>query len=251
MSTPPWQPSDQPPGSADRFDILSPDPETTGLLTGLAAQAVIFLPEVDGCSVAADGPTGLRTLAHHGPIALALDALQHALGTGPTLAAVRHGAEAAVSDLAEDRRWAPFSHRAAGDAGASFVLALPLAAGPDLRAALTLYGTTPGDLDRLRLLALPLATHAAGILRLADEARQARSTVQDFSRAMSSRAVIDQAIGILMAQQRCSADDAFALLRRASQNRNIKLRVLSQDIVAGVGGLPRRTAGPEEAVPAE
>ena len=224
---------------------------TDGLLAGLATQAVIYLPQINGCSVMAREAEGIRTLAHHGPIALALDALQLALGTGPSLAAVDGQVAVTVPRLAGERRWDPFPQRAAREAGAEFLLALPLPESGDLPAALTLYGTGDCAADRLHALAVPLAAHAGGVLRLAREAQQARSTVEDISRALDSRAVIDQAIGILMAQQRCGADEAFALLRRTSQNRNIKLRVLCQDIVAGVAGPPRRLAERSRRTPAD
>jgi AmiR/NasT family two-component response regulator len=45
--------------------------------------------------------------------------------------------------------------------------------------------------------------------------------------------VIDQAIGVIMAQQRCAPADAFAILRAASQNRNIKLRQVAEQIITG------------------
>jgi AmiR/NasT family two-component response regulator len=51
--------------------------------------------------------------------------------------------------------------------------------------------------------------------------------------AMKSRAVIEQAKGILMARHRCSADDAFKYLSRLSQNSNRKLRDIAQSIVDG------------------
>ena len=54
--------------------------------------------------------------------------------------------------------------------------------------------------------------------------------------ALASRAVIDQAIGVIMAEQRCTTDEAFAVLRTASQNRNVKLRQVAQDIVTGITG---------------
>jgi AmiR/NasT family two-component response regulator len=54
--------------------------------------------------------------------------------------------------------------------------------------------------------------------------------------AMESRSVIDQAIGIVMAQNRCDAATAFGLLRTASQNRNVKLRVVASDIVDSLTG---------------
>ncbi len=53
---------------------------------------------------------------------------------------------------------------------------------------------------------------------------------------LTSRAVIDWAIGIVMAQQHCDAEAAFGILRRASQNRNVRLRELAAEIVTAVSG---------------
>ena len=50
--------------------------------------------------------------------------------------------------------------------------------------------------------------------------------------------MIDRAVGIIMAESRCDADQAFAMLSRASNNRNIKLRDLATEIVTQVGGRP-------------
>ena len=56
--------------------------------------------------------------------------------------------------------------------------------------------------------------------------------------ALASRAVIDQAIGIVMAEDRCDAAHAFDVLRQASQHQNRKLREIAVDIVTAVGGGP-------------
>jgi hypothetical protein len=56
--------------------------------------------------------------------------------------------------------------------------------------------------------------------------------------AMVSSSVIDQAVGILMGQQRCNAATAFDLLRQASQNRNRKLRNIAAEIITNVSGEP-------------
>jgi AmiR/NasT family two-component response regulator len=56
--------------------------------------------------------------------------------------------------------------------------------------------------------------------------------------------IIDQAIGILMAQQRCSSGVAFEILRSASQDRNVKLRTIAADIVRAVGGEPADDEAP-------
>jgi AmiR/NasT family two-component response regulator len=68
-------------------------------------------------------------------------------------------------------------------------------------------------------------------------ARQNELTTQ-LEAALTSRATIDQAIGIIMGQNRCDADRAFDLLRAASQNRNVKLRTVAAEIVAAVSGKP-------------
>src|SRR5437773_866927 len=67
---------------------------------------------------------------------------------------------------------------------------------------------------------------------------EARDLATQLEQALQSRAVIDHAIGIIMAESRCDADQAFAMLSRASNNRNIKLRDLATEIVMQVGGRP-------------
>ncbi len=52
---------------------------------------------------------------------------------------------------------------------------------------------------------------------------------------MESRTAIDIAIGVVMGQNRCSQEEAFAILRKASSHRNVKLRVLAEELVASVG----------------
>jgi ANTAR domain len=60
---------------------------------------------------------------------------------------------------------------------------------------------------------------------------------------LESMPVIEQAKGILMAQQRCGPDEAFDLLRRASQRANIKIRVLAAQIVQNVASPDGRAQG--------
>ena len=74
-------------------------------------------------------------------------------------------------------------------------------------------------------------------LKMADDA-EVRAQLEA---ALTSRSVIDQALGIIMGQNRCSSEEAFRLLRDASQNRNVKLRELAAAMVASVakGQAPR------------
>lgn len=52
--------------------------------------------------------------------------------------------------------------------------------------------------------------------------------------ALATRSVISQAVGVLMGRNGCDADTAFGLLRAESQQRNIKVRVLAEEVVSGV-----------------
>ncbi|HEX5288842.1 MAG TPA: ANTAR domain-containing protein [Streptosporangiaceae bacterium] len=71
------------------------------------------------------------------------------------------------------------------------------------------------------------------------QAEQADLTEQ-LRAALASRAVIDQALGVIMGQERCTSARAFEILRSASQNRNIKLREVAASIVTSVSGAPPR-----------
>ena len=63
-----------------------------------------------------------------------------------------------------------------------------------------------------------------GVRRLAGQLEQ----------AMASRAVIEQAKGVIMAMRGVPEHEAFEVLRKTSQDRNVKVRVLAQQIVSGV-----------------
>jgi len=81
-----------------------------------------------------------------------------------------------------------------------------------------------------QLLAAQAAIAITGALRNYDQV-----TLADHLKiALASRSVIDQAIGIVMAQRRCTASDAFSTLRTVSQRRNIKLRVVATDLVTAI-----------------
>jgi AmiR/NasT family two-component response regulator len=73
--------------------------------------------------------------------------------------------------------------------------------------------------------------------------RQAQTSVQ-LEEALSSRSVIDQALGILMAQQRCTADEALALLRSHSQNTNRRVRDVAAGLIQRVSGAPAASGTP-------
>jgi len=82
------------------------------------------------------------------------------------------------------------------------------------------------------------AQNASGALSIAIRLADHVALTDQLRASLASRAVIDQAIGVLMGQRRITAAEAFAILRTTSQNRNIKLRAFAAQIVEGAGALP-------------
>ena len=78
------------------------------------------------------------------------------------------------------------------------------------------------------------AAQAAVVLANAEAYWASRALASQLEEALASRAVIEQAKGILMATQRCGPDAAFALLRSESQNTNRKVRDVAADYVRRV-----------------
>ena len=88
------------------------------------------------------------------------------------------------------------------------------------------------------------AGQAAGALQIAALRHRDAELVSQLESALSSRSVIDQAIGVLMAQQRCTAEQAFDLLRAHSQNSQRKIRDLAADMITRVSGQPPALGNP-------
>lgn len=86
--------------------------------------------------------------------------------------------------------------------------------------------------------AVAFASQGSAVLTVALHQAQQTQLTEQLGEALASRWDIDQAIGVLMAQQRCSATSATSILRTASQTRNRKLRDMATDIVTTVGGQP-------------
>jgi GAF domain-containing protein len=177
-----------------------------------------------------------RTVASSDALAARADEIQYAQDEGPCLESMRTGTVVDAPDLAIDDRWGNYRSYALAQ-GVQSVLSTPLGVDGQHFGALNLYSTEAGGFDdEARAEAGRWAQQASGAvgvaLRLAERTRHG----QQLAEALSSRSVIDQAIGILMAQQRCSSGVAFEILRTASQGRNVKLRTIAADIVRAVGG---------------
>jgi hypothetical protein len=195
---------------------------------------------VDGCDAAGislRAGTEVTTPVWSDAIALDIDSVQYETGEGPCLDAITRGTMVYAEDLAEDLRWPLFGPRAVA-LGMRSPLSCRLSANETL-GALNLYALLPrayGATDRTK--ALIFAAHAGVALGAAEALEDATvalnaeiKRLEDLRGALASREVIGQAEGILIERERITADQAFGVLRRASQHLNIKLREVAQHLV--------------------
>ena len=173
-----------------------------------------------------------RTAVFTDDAAPQIDVAQYETGIGPCLDAFRHKQVFRIDDMDKDQQWPPFSEAAAAH-GIRSSLSLPMIARHEGVGALNFYSRTPaGFSDDDATVGLQFASQAAIVLANAQAYWDAHQLSQDLAEAMRSRATIEQAKGILMGAQRCSADEAFQVLVRASQRENRKLRDVAAEIVA-------------------
>ena len=221
--------------------LLSTD-GVESFLDELASLTVRALPAAVACGVTLQ-PNGLaRTVAASNVLARQVDEIQYSLNGGPCLDAMRNGDVNYVPDLGREVQWPQFFTAALGY-GVGSVLSTPLRVLDRSVGALNLYATTTDAFDSAaRERALGFAGHAAGAIALALRMARQVEMSADLREALATRAVIDQAIGIVMGQQHCTPEEAFAVLRRTSQQRNVKVHAIAAGIVEGVSGRPPRPA---------
>lgn len=200
------------------------------------AGAVIHPPASCGITVNRDHQP--FTIAASDQVAAHVDEVQYGAGDGPCLQTLRTGKPVHVVDMATERRWGPYPAHAMAY-GVRSSLSLPLRGDSAIKGALNLYATSPHAFDDgAQQRAELFTTHVSALLTaVVRQARQVELSDQ-LRGALAARTVIDQAVGIVMDQQRCDAARAFEFLREASQHQNRKLREIAGDIVTAVSGSP-------------
>jgi GAF domain-containing protein len=173
------------------------------------------------------------TAAHHGAMALAADELQYEHGYGPCIDAGRGGVVLRIDDVRTETRWPDYmAHVAETGVRSSLSVALPYQ-GTSI-GALNIYSSEPAAFASAESLeaGLEVAETIAVAVVNADAHAQLSDQAHHMRLAMDSRAVIEQAKGVLMAQRHVDSDQAFEILREASQRYNRKLRDIAVGIVA-------------------
>jgi hypothetical protein len=146
-----------------------------------------------------------------------------------------------VRDTRADPLWPDYCQAMAA-IGQLSVLGVPLALDEGATAALNIFATVPDAFDPATITSAELfASQAQRALRLAVRIGVRQQLADDLRAAMESRTTIDLAAGIIMGQNRCSQNEAMAILTRASSGRNMKLRDVAAGLVSSLDGAPVAT----------
>lgn len=186
---------------------------------------------VDGCdhagvSLVKDGC--ITTRAASDDVPSRVDRLQYEANEGPCVDAIEQHEVFRVADVSnEAARWPRFAPRVTAETGVRSMLAYRLFVEEQTLGALNLYSEAAEAFDEAaEQVGTVFAAHAA--VALASAQRE-----EHLETAIESRDVIGQAKGVLMARQNVSSEEAFEILRRASQRLNVKLRDVAGRVVEG------------------
>jgi len=172
------------------------------------------------------------TAAYSGEMALQADELQYAEDSGPCMDAGRGGVVLRIDDMPTETRWPRYVARVREE-GVRSSLSVPLPYQGTYIGALNVYSSQPAAFASAESLSAgrDVAETVAVAVVNADAHHRLGERADNLQLAMETRAVIEQAKGVLMAQRRVDADAAFEILRDASQRYNRKLRDIAGGIV--------------------
>ena len=212
--------------------------DVLGEVTDIAARGI---PGAESTSITLVRGDRAFTAAHTGEMALVADELQYEQGYGPCMDAGRAGVVLRIDDTRTEQRWPDYVPRVL-EVGVRSSLSMPLPYQGSTIGALDIYSTRPQAFSSAE--SEEAATAVAEAVAVAVVNADAHDRLAEHARnmrvAMESRAVIEQAKGVLMAQRGVDAGQAFDILRDASQRYNRKLRDIAAGIVATTTESPAR-----------
>ena len=224
--------------AAELQQLLLATEDITGFLDELAALTVRVLSGDLSCGITLRRNGSATTVASSDTRASQVDEIQYGHHEGPCLRSMGTGQVVVVEDLATDDRWSDYQMPALAH-GVRSSLSLPLLADGGVMGALNIYATQPRAFGpHQQEVARRFADEASRGLALAVRMAERTEMTAHLQTALASRAVIDQALGIIMGQNRCTSHEAFEILRTASQHRNVKLRDIAVQMVTAVSGQP-------------
>ena len=211
--------------------VLSGHDTLEHTLVRIAQYAVAAIPGAGGAGLTLLERNAPQTVVATAVFVREVDDVQYSLGEGPCVSAVADGDVHTSGNLGGARQWPRFGP-AAGRLGVHSALSIPLLLGGDVLGAMNVYAQgrdafPPQAADIGRAFSGPAAASVYNAQLLA----QAERHTAHLQAALTSRATIDQALGVIMSRSGVTAPEAFTLLRALSQEQSVKLSVVAQDLL--------------------
>ena len=204
--------------------------ELPDVLTEIVQISRRAMPGTEATSITLIRDDRAFTAAFDGQLAMDADELQYQRGYGPCVDAGRSGEVFVVEDMAAEDRWPDYAEHACR-LGVQSSLSIPLPFQGATIGALNNYALRVGAFGETdRRLGEEVAAFVAIAVANAEAAARATDDLANMRRAMESRAVIEQAKGILMERYKLTSEQAFTLLTHASQRTNVKLREIAEEL---------------------
>ncbi|MFL6040788.1 MAG: GAF and ANTAR domain-containing protein [Gaiellales bacterium] len=217
------------------------------LLNALMVTAVETLG-FDAATISARHDDALTTIAATNQQWIALDETQYHAGDGPCVTVLDQHDPILLEDISTENRWPEFKETAEHfGINSSLSVHIPTGDLDDVQASLNLYARqTPKPAEPGASTAEAFADQIAIAMQAVEAHRTTAKLAAGLQEAIQSRAVIEQAKGILIAQHGGSPDDAFERLRELSQHSNIKLRDVARRIVEEHSARTNNKANPKD-----
>jgi GAF domain-containing protein len=219
--------------------VLLTDGDLQRELRGVAGAALLGVPGCDGASVSVIVEGRPQTLGATDRVILELDLIQYETGQGPCLSAITTGTTVRVDVVGTEERFVHFA-TAAADAGFLSVLSLPVVVDGEAAASLNLYSTSPNGFDETsETNATVLAAQVGVAIAKSRVLASGDAAVTLAQRELDERTEINQAQGMLMALETCTARQADGLLRSAAATNHESLVAAARRVAATVSEVSR------------
>jgi GAF domain-containing protein len=200
-------------------------------LTSVARLAVKAIPDADGAGLTLIEEGRSDTIVSTADFVREIDRIQYGLGQGPCITAAAKGETVISGSLGGDARWTKFGAQVAR-LGVHSVLSLPLLTPGGIVGAMNVYAHPKHAFDdHAARIGELYAVPAAIAVQNAQVLAQTKRLAAQLQSALSTRAIIDRAVGILMSRSGISDAKALDRLRALSQHEHQKLAVVAQQIV--------------------
>jgi len=220
------------PAAAEVFrtltDVVHVDDDFTAMYDAIVAAAPQVVEGCDHASLMLRRGDAYETAASSDEIGARIDQLERELGEGPCLDALREGSIHHDDDLTDGSPWQALTDRVLAETPVRSMAGFRFRLADENAGALNLFSDTPGGLTQRAIGQGIVLASFISVALLATSERRAASTLRS---GLESNRMIGQAMGLMMGFHQVDADTAFTMLKRTSQDLNVKLSEVARQVV--------------------